>query len=144
MHFQTQHFLDIFLKKLPAGLLGAVDQIEPTCFFTAVYDQACRWNIFLVDQQYDHLAIALRRSVMGAGTIQMGQTRGPQIKSPHCLEPGLFQLENSPGNSLVTRSAQNHKRGSGCHQDLPVKLRIVAQAYYSRLDAETAICRISI
>ncbi|MEI7849479.1 MAG: hypothetical protein WCK35_27020 [Chloroflexota bacterium] len=50
-----------------------IGEVEPTCFVRAVNGHRQRRYRFLVDQQNNHLALALYRTVLRAGVAWMGQ-----------------------------------------------------------------------
>jgi hypothetical protein len=86
----------------------------------AVGNKADRLVIVSINQQYDHLAIALVGAVVRAGTIRRVMAGRLQVKRAHYLQAGTVDLLDDPGNGFITCLFQDQEWVRVTHSSTPL------------------------
>lgn len=93
-------------------LVWLVNQRQPRLSTVAVQDQRGWFRRSVIDEQHNHLAIALLGSMMRTGTIhQRRMTRRVQIESLHGAQTRPRQLPLCPSQGFVAGTANGKERG---------------------------------
>jgi len=93
---------DCSFQALIAVSINRNCQGDPGFAILPVDNQRDRTDLFLIDKEDDHLAVAIRGSMMGTGTIWVSEPGDLQIEGLYDAEPSPLQLFVGQGQDLVT------------------------------------------
>jgi hypothetical protein len=84
-------------------------QRDPGFAILPVDNQSDGTNLFLIDKEDDHLAVAIRGPMMRAGTIWVGEPGDLKIEGLYDAEPCPLQLFVGQCQDLVTWLIEDQK-----------------------------------
>ncbi|WKZ35007.1 MAG: hypothetical protein QY332_15435 [Anaerolineales bacterium] len=106
---RRNHASDGSFQTLIAVSIDRDCQGDPGFAILPVDNQCDRTDLLLIDKEDDHLTVAIRGSMMGAGTIWVSKPGILQIEGLYDAEPSPLQLIVDQCQDLVTWLIENQK-----------------------------------